>query len=309
MVETSIVLPVFNEEGNLEILYREIKEVLDKLGKKYEIIFVDDGSRDKTQLVLQKLKSKDKNVKIITFRTNFGQTAALDAGMKAAKGKVIITMDSDLQNDPNDIPKMLHVLDKGFDIVAGWRANRKDTLSKRFISKGARLLRRIILKDRLQDSGCTLRAYKKECINGLNLYGEMHRFIHILMKQKGFRTAQMKVNHRKRIHGQTKYTFSRTLKSLLDMALLKFWLQYSKRPIHFFGGIGFFTGAIGFLIALYLTFIRLFMQQPIANRPMLLLSILLMVLGAMFFIFGLMADILVKVYYKNEESYSIKSIS
>ena len=306
MVETSIVLPVFNEEGNLEILHREIKEVLDSIKKKYEIIFVDDGSRDKTNLVLEKIKSNDNNVKVITFRTNFGQTAALDAGMKAAKGKVIITMDSDLQNDPKDIPRMLEILDKGFDIVAGWRANRKDTFSKRFISKGARFLRKLILKDKLQDSGCTLRAYKKECMNGLNLYGEMHRFIHILMKQKGFRIAQMKVNHRKRIHGQTKYTFSRTLKSLLDMALLKFWLQYSKRPIHFFGGIGFFTGAIGFLIAIYLTSIRLFMHQPIANRPMLLLAILLMVLGAMFFIFGLMADILVKVYYKNEESYSIK---
>jgi len=306
MVDLSIVLPIYNEERNIEILYKEIKKVLNHLPKTHEIIFVNDGSTDRSSVIISSIKEIDNKVKTITFRKNFGQTAALDAGIKASSGKVIITMDSDLQNDPRDIPRLLKKLEEGYDIVAGQRINRKDTVSKKFISLGARALRRIILKDRLHDSGCTLRAYKKESVNGLNLYGEMHRFIHIILKSKGFKIGEIKVRHRKRIHGKTKYTFSRTLKSLFDMALLKFWMQYSRRPMHIFGSVGFFTSTIGFIFGLYLTYLKLFLGEPIANRPLLLLSILLILLGTFFFMFGILADILIKIYYKDEESYSIK---
>jgi len=302
-MDISIVVPIFNEEENVQRLHREISSVLIPLNKKYEIIYVNDGSRDRTA---QKLKEiKDKHTKIIHFRKNFGQTAAMDAGFKQTIGDVIITLDGDLQNDPKDIPRLLEVIEKGYDIVAGWRFKRKDKFSKRFISKGAKFLRKTILNDKLKDSGCTLRAYRKECIKDLNLYGEMHRFIHIILGMKGYRIAQVKVNHRKRIAGKTKYKASRTFKSLLDMVLLQFWMRFSTRPIHLFGGAGVLSGFLGFILLLYLTYIRLFNNVSIANRPMLLLSILLIIVGIQFLIFGLMADILTKIYYKNNENYSI----
>ena len=306
MVDLSIIIPVYNEERNIIPLHREITEVLSKLNKSYEILFIDDGSTDKSEKILNQIK--DKTTKVIHFRRNFGQTAALDAGFKHSKGDIIITMDGDLQNDPKDIPKLINRIKQGYDIVAGWRFKRKDKFSKRFISKGAKFLRKTILNDKLQDSGCTLRAYKKECIKDLNLYGEMHRFIHIILGIKGYKIAQVKVNHRKRIAGKTKYTASRTFKSLLDMILLKFWTKFSTRPIHLFGGAGALSGFIGFILLLYLTYIRLFNNVSIANRPMLLLSILLIIVGIQFLIFGLMADILTKIYYKNNENYSIKKL-
>jgi len=306
-MELSIIIPIYNEERNISILYRELKKVLENLNKKYEIIFINDGSTDKSEKILNNLN--DENIRTIHFRKNFGQTAALDAGLKNSKGNIIITMDGDLQNDPKDIPRLIKKIEEGYDIVAGWRINRKDSLSKRFISGGAKILRKIILNDKLHDSGCTLRAYKKECIENLNLYGEMHRFIHVILKSKGFKITEIKVRHRKRAYGKTKYNFSRTLKSLLDMLLLKFWMSYSSRPIHIFGSLGLLTGFLGFIIAAYLTYIRIFNNQSIGDRPILLLAVLLIVIGTLFFMFGLLADILVKVYYKNEESYSIKSIS
>jgi glycosyltransferase involved in cell wall biosynthesis len=285
-------------------LYKEIKEVLDQLKKSHEIIFINDGSTDKTEEIINSIK--DKNFKSIHFRKNFGQTAAMDAGLKKSRGKIIITMDGDLQHDPKDIPKLLDGIEKGYDIVAGWRYTRKDKFSKRFVSNGAKFLRKILLNDKLKDSGCTLRAYKKETIKNLNLYGEMHRFIHILLKNKGFKIAQVKINHRPRIHGKTKYNFYRTIKSLLDMVLLNFWSRFSTRPIHLFGGIGFASGLIGSLILLYLAFIRIFNNVSIGNRPMLLLGILLVLVAVQFLMFGIIADILTKIYYNNNNNYSIK---
>jgi glycosyltransferase involved in cell wall biosynthesis len=304
MVEISAVIPIYNEEGNIIPLYNELKEVLDKLKKSYEIIFVNDGSTDKSEQILNNIK--DKNLKPIHFRKNSGQTAALDAGFKASKGDIIITLDGDLQNDPKDIPKLISILDKGYDIVAGWRAKRKDTFSKKFISKGAKFLRRIILNDKLEDSGCTLRVYKKECIQNLDLYGEMHRFIHIILSMRGFKIAQTKVNHRKRIAGITKYNASRTVKSFLDMLLLNFWIKYSTRPIHLLGGTGLLSGIVGSLMLLYLVFIKLFFHAAIADRPLLLISILFIIMGFLFLMFGILADILVKIYYKENTPYTIK---
>ncbi len=306
MVEISAVIPTYNEERNIIPLYKELKEVLDNSKKTYEIIFINDGSTDKTEKILNSIK--DKKLKVVNFRKNFGQTAAIDAGFKASKGEIVVTLDGDLQNDPRDIPRLLKGIEQGYDIVAGWRANRKDSFSKKFISKGAKLLRKFLLKDNLKDSGCTLRAYKKECIEDLNLYGEMHRFIHILLKNKGFKIAQIKVNHRPRIHGQTKYNMSRTFKSLLDMVLLNFWSRFSTRPIHLFGGWGLAFGFIGSLIILYLGFVRIVLQEGIGDRqPLLTLAVLLIVMGIQFLTFGVIADIMTKIYYKDNTNYTIKN--
>tara|TARA_Y100000310_G_C20620602_1_gene783071 strand:+ start:327 stop:1262 length:936 start_codon:yes stop_codon:yes gene_type:complete len=305
MVKISVVLPVYNEEKNLQVLYRELKEVLGELKEEYELVFVNDGSRDRSLKVLKYLSEKDSKIKIIKFRKNFGQTAALDAGIKNSQGKIIIAMDSDLQNDPKDIPRLIQKLEEGYDIVSGWRYNRKDSFSKRFISKGANLLRKVIIKDSIHDSGCTLKAYKKECFKDLKLYGEMHRFIPALLALKGFKVTEIKVNHRQRKFGKTKYTFKRTLNGFLDMILLKFWMSYSTRPIHLFGGLGVLSGIAGILIGAYLTFIKIIYKEAIANRPLLILSALLILVGLILLVFGFLADILIKIYYKDQESYSI----
>jgi len=308
MVDLSIVLPVYNEESNLSILYKEIKEVLDRLNKKYEIIFVDDGSKDRSFLVLKNIKEKDSTVKVIRFRKNFGQTAAMDAGIRNSKGNIIITMDSDLQNDPKDIPRLIEKINQGYDVVSGWRYNRKDSFSKKFMSRGANLLRKIILKDRIHDSGCTLKAYKKECFEDLKLYGETHRFIPALLKLKGFSVTEIKVNHRARKFGKTKYNAKRTMNGFLDMLLISFWMKYSTRPIHLFGGVGILSIFMGLIFGVYLTYIKFIYGEAIANRPLLNLTILLILVGFIMLIFGLLADILVKVYYKDKESYNIKKI-
>jgi len=224
MVDISVVLPVYNEEKNIEILYHELVLVLDKLDKNYEIIFVDDKSMDKSSKIIEEISKKDNNIKLIRFRKNFGQTAALDAGIKNSLGKIIITMDSDLQNDPRDIPNLIKELSRGYDVVSGWRYNRKDNFSKRVLSRGANILRKLIINDTITDSGCTLKAYRRECFKDLKLYGEMHRFIPALLSLNGFKISEMKVNHRKRKFGKTNYTFKRTLNGFLDMFLLKFWM-------------------------------------------------------------------------------------
>ncbi len=305
MVDISVVLPVYNEEKNIEILYHELVLVLDKLDKNYEIIFVDDKSMDKSSKIIEEISKKDNNIKLIRFRKNFGQTAALDAGIKNSLGKIIITMDSDLQNDPRDIPNLIKELSRGYDVVSGWRYNRKDNFSKRVLSRGANILRKLIINDTITDSGCTLKAYRRECFKDLKLYGEMHRFIPALLSLNGFKISEMKVNHRKRKFGKTNYTFKRTLNGFLDMILLKFWMKYSTKPIHLFGGLGILSGISGFLIGIYLTYIKLINGEAIANRPLLVLSALLIVSGLILLVFGLLADILVKIYYKDKESYSI----
>lgn len=309
-MEISIVIPVYNEEKNIEPLYKEVRLILNSLNKEYEIIFVDDGSKDKSLEELKKLHEKDKRIKIIKFRKNFGQTAALDAGFKHASGKFIVAMDADLQNDPNDIPKLLEKINKGYDVVSGWRKKRKDPLTKKIFSRIANIFRIILINDRIHDSGCTLKAYKKECFEDLDLYGEMHRFIPALLRWKGFKVTESIVNHRKRKFGKTKYSITRVLKGFLDMLVVKFWMQYSARPVHLFGGLGILSGFIGFLIALYLTILKLFYNIAIGNRPLLFLSGLLIIIGVQFIVFGFLADIMIKIYYSKEKikPYNIEKI-
>lgn len=307
-MDISVVIPVYDEEANVAVLYEELKKVLARLNRKYEIIFVDDGSTDGTFDKLLKLKSKDSNVKILKFRRNFGQTAALDAGFKSAKGDIIISMDADLQNDPADIPKLLDRMKEGFDAVSGWRYKRKDPLSKKLFSKAANIFRKMVTGETIHDSGCTLKAYKKECFNDLNLFGEMHRYIPALLMWKGFKIGEVKVNHRPRTHGKTKYRMSRIFRGALDLLVVVFWQRYSTRPIHLFGGLGILSMLAGIISGAYLTIMKFAYGASIANRPLLLLTILLILLGVQFIVFGFLADILIKVYYKDSRNYSIEKI-
>ena len=305
--EISIVVPCFNEEGNVKILHSEILNACKSLNKTFEIIFIDDGSTDKT---FQKLKNLNP-IKIIRFRRNFGQTAALDAGFKKAAGKIIIAMDSDLQNDPRDIKSLLNKMEESeYDLVSGWRKNRQDSFSKKVVSRGANFLRKLFVKDNIQDSGCTLKAYKKECLKNLDLYGETHRFIPAIIRWKGFKVGEVEVNHRPRIHGKTKYDWKRTIKGFLDMLNLWFWRKYSSRPLHFFGGFGILLIMSSFIFGLYALYLKIFESVDLSDTALTLLFAFTFLSGIQFLIFGIMSDILIKNYYQNskEKPYLIREI-
>lgn len=303
-MDISVVIPIYNEQGNIKILHEKLSEELKKLKKSHEIIFVDDGSKDGSQKILEDIAKKDKKAIVIKFRRNFGQTAAMSAGFDNAKGRIIITMDGDLQNDPRDIPRLLEKMDEGFDVVSGWRHKRRDPLSKKIPSKMASWLRQMITKDTIHDSGCSLKAYKKECFDDLVLYGEMHRFIPTLLKWKGFRIGEVKVNHFPRKHGKTKYGTGRILKGFLDLINAKFWMSFSTKPMHFFGGIGFMLMFLGSLMsALDLLYHRFISLKGIgAAGPILLLSAVLIMAGIQFLLFGFLAEMQARSYYENKES-------
>lgn len=308
-IEISVVIPAYNEQENVELLYRKLKIVLDKLRRKYEIIYIDDGSTDKTFGVLKQIYNKDSNVKIIKFRKNFGQTAALDVGFKHASGDIIISMDADIQNEPEDIPRLINKLEEGYDVVSGWRVKRSDPLMKTLASKFSNTLRRLITGDKIHDAGCSLKAYRKECFQDMDLYGEMHRYIPSLLEWKGFKITEIPVKHNQRRFGKSKYNFTRLTKGFLDLIVVKFWMQYSARPIHLFGGLGILAFLTGFGISLYLASLRIFYGIPISNRPLLLLGALLLILGVILIVFGILADIMVKVYYnKQYKNYSVERI-
>lgn len=312
-VDISIVFPVFNEEKNLEELYLKINETLSEIGKSYEIIAVDDGSIDKSFDVLRKFCLKDPKFKAIRFRRNFGQTAALSAGFHHAKGNIIITMDSDLQNDPSDIPRLLEKIDEGYDVVSGWRADRKD----KFISRKlpSILANKLIVKMtgvNIHDFGCTLKAYRKDVVENINLYGEMHRFIPALAKWIGAEITEIKVKHHPRKHGKSKYGISRTIRVILDLLTIKFLLSFSTKPIQIFGLIGLGSSVLGFFICLYLSIGKIFFPSEATSltkrMPMLLLGVLLILVGVQLITMGLLGEIIVRTYYEsqNKAIYVIK---
>ncbi len=304
-MDTSIIIPVHNEEENIKILYDKLVKVLNSLKKKYEIIFIDDGSTDDTYNELLKLKK----VKIIKFRKCFGQTSAMDAGFKEAQGDILISMDGDLQNDPEDIPKLLKKLNEGYDVVCGWRYNRKDSSEKKIFSKMANFLRLLLIKDPVHDSGCSLRAYKKECFNDLDLMGEMHRFIPAILRWKGFKISEVKVSHHPRKYGRTKYGFNRLIRGILDLLTIVFWRKYSSRPLHLFGGFGVVLMGLGFLLGVGLIIARQFFGHSLGQSQLPLAAVLLAIMGVQFFISGLLADISIKNYYSNgRRAYSIEKI-
>ncbi len=311
-VDISIVLPILNEEKNLEELYSRLVESLAKLGREYEIIAVDDGSTDSSFEVLKRIHQRDPRLKVIRFRRNFGQTAAISAGFHHARGDIIITMDSDLQNDPDDIPRLLDKMDEGYDVVSGWRADRKDKfISRRLPSILANRLIARMTGVKLHDFGCTLKAYRKEVTDNIDLYGEMHRFIPALAKWVGAEIAEMKVKHHPRKHGKSKYGISRTTRVILDLMTVKFLLTFSTRPIQIFGRLGMGSGVLGFLICLYLSIRKVFFKMSLLERmPMLLLGILLILVGVQLISMGLLGEIMVRTYHESQHKpiYTIKEI-
>ena len=308
-MDLSIVIPIFEEEQSIQPLYTELKSVLSDLGKNSEILFVDDGSKDKSFDLIRKIQQDDRDVRIIRFRRNFGQTAALAAGFQHAQGDVIVTMDGDQQNDPRDIPKLLDKIDEGYDLVSGWRYDRQDPYwSRKIPSMIANKLISRTTDVQLHDYGCTLKALRKEVAKNITLYGELHRFIPAIASWMGVSIAEVKVNHRPRVMGETKYGISRTIRVLLDLITVKFLLNYAGRPIHFFGLPGLLSGLIGFLLALYMTFERLFLGVPMGNRPLLLFAILLILIGIQFIVIGLLGELQIRTYYEtqNKPIYVVK---
>ncbi len=308
MYNVSIVVPIYNEEGNVAELHREIKEVCEDNHYKYEIIFINDGSSDRSEEICRTLQP----LKYISLRRNFGQTAAMDAGIKEAQYDYIVTMDGDRQNDPADIPMMLQYLEENsLDVVSGWRKHRKDTVMKRFTSRGANLLRHILVHDGIHDSGCSLKIYRKECFEHINLYGEQHRFIPAILEIKGFRVGEVVVNHRPRVAGKTKYNWKRTVKGFVDMISVWFWNKYATRPLHLLGGLGFLFLLMGSGCGIW-SIVLYSMGKKMANNifpP--LLTVFFIIVGILLFIFGLMSEILIKTYYGTnvDSSYSIKEIT
>jgi len=302
----SIVIPVYNEAKSIAPLHAEIVTVCEKEQYNYEIIIVDDGSTDNTGKIVKKLAP----IMYIRLRRNFGQTSALDCGIKQARGELIITMDGDGQNDPADIPKMIaHLKENDLDAVSGWRKNRQDSYIKKISSRIANIIRRKIIHDGLNDSGCTLKVYKTDCFKGITLYGEMHRFIPALLKVKGYRVGEIVVNHRSRTAGNTKYSWKRGFKGIIDMVSVWFWHKYAVRPLHLLGGLGIFSLTLGFIVAavgigFYLAGITTFrFFLPV-------LSSFLLISGVQLFLFGLMADMISKNYFEtsSDKPYSVREV-
>jgi glycosyltransferase involved in cell wall biosynthesis len=300
-MEFSVVIPVYNEEENVEPLIGEIEVVMSALGKSYEVVVVDDGSRDGTFLKLRQIHQCFPQLKVIGLKRNFGQTAALAAGLAHAQGDVVVLMDGDAQNDPADIPALLAKLDEGNDLVAGWRHNRQDPFfTRRLPSMIANRLISLTTRVKLHDYGCTLKALRQDVAKSLRLYGEMHRFIPAIAYERGARIAELKVNHRPRLRGQSKYGITRTLRVVLDLMTVKFLSSYSTRPSHVFGPIGIGSGLAGFAIGLHLTVQKVFYGQDIGARPLLLLGILLIFIGFQFVTMGLLGEMLARTYHESQ---------
>lgn len=300
-MDLSIVIPIYNEEENIPLLYDEIKQALAETDKTYEIVFVDDGSKDRSLALLEELQEKDEQVIVVAFRRNFGQTAAMSAGFDYARGDICITMDGDLQNDPRDIPEMIAKVEEGYDVVTGWRHDRKDPfLSRRLPSIMANRLISWITGVKLNDYGCTLKAFRKEVVQNIKLYGEMHRFIPAIASGMGISFTQIKVNHRARRFGTSKYGISRTIRVILDLITVKFLLSYATRPLHVFGLMGFVSSSLGFVIALVMTVQRQLFGIPLGSRPLLLLAILLIFIGIQFITIGLVAELVVRTYHESQ---------
>jgi glycosyltransferase involved in cell wall biosynthesis len=301
MDSLSIVSPVYNEEKNIKLFYHELTKVIDKLHYKSEIIFINDGSFDNSKLILKEISEVDKRVKIINFRRNFGQTAAISAGIQYSSGNLIITIDSDLQNIPSDIPLLLDKINEGFDVVSGWRYKRNDNLlTKKIPSFIANKIISFISGVKLNDYGCTLKAYKNYIIKNINLYGEMHRFIPIYATWIGCRISEVKVNHNKRLHGKSNYGLNRFYKVILDLIVVKFLSEYSVKPIYFFGGIGILSILTSFIILAFALYLKFTEGRSLILTPLPLLSSFTFLTGITFLLLGLVAEILMRTYYESQ---------
>jgi glycosyltransferase involved in cell wall biosynthesis len=310
-LDLSVVVPVYNEALNLAELYRELTDTLAASGLSYELLFIDDGSTDEGFEILAGIQGKDPRVRVVRFRRNFGQTAAFSAGFNLARGRVIVTSDGDRQNDPRDIPALVAQLDEGFDIVCGWRKDRKDKwLTRRLPSKIANWLISRATGVELHDYGCSLKAFRSEVVKPLRLYGEMHRFIPAIASEYGVSVSERVVNHRARTQGQSKYGLSRTVRVILDLLTVKFLLRYSTRPLQIFGLLGLIMGSVGVLVLAYLSYLRLFGHQALSDRPLLLFGILLVFTGVQLLSVGLLAELQARTYHEsqNKQTYVIRDI-
>ncbi len=300
-IALSVVIPIFNEAGNIERLHKELTTALRGIGRDYEVIAINDGSSDNSAELLNAVQMRDQRWHIIHFRRNFGQTAAMSAGFDAARGEIVVTMDADLQNDPRDIARILAKFDEGYDIVSGWRQNRKEPLLLRRLPSA--MANRIISRStgiRLHDYGCTLKAYHFDVVKGVQLYGELHRFIPALASQMGVRVAEVPVADRARRWGNSKYGFGRTFKVILDLIVVVFLLGYFNRPLYVFGAAGFLVGGLGTALGAYLTVFKLLTENKIGDRPLLQLAALLMVLGVQFVSTGIVADMIMRTYHESQ---------
>lgn len=307
-MEYSIILPIYNEEENIAPLNNEIRQVMDRISKDYEIIYVNDGSSDGSLRELKKLK----RVKIIDLNRNYGQATALDAGFKEAKGEIVISMDGDLQNDSKDIPKLLKKLkDENLDVVAGWRKNRKDNGGIRVLTKIGRFFREILIRDKVHDTGCTLRVYKKNAVKSLDLQGEMHRYILALLEWKGFKIGEEIVNHRPRVHGKTKYGYAKAVRGFIDLLYIWFIQKYSQRPLHMFGYVSlilFFTGAFSAFMSFYQ---KIFLKTGLNRNGWFFLGIFFILASILFFTSGIIIDLLIKAQINSssyEKRYYIREV-
>ena len=306
----SVVIPVYNEKENLDALYKELITSLKELNESYEIIFVDDGSSDGSTSAIKEIAGKDNNARAVIFKRNFGQTAAIVAGIDVAKGEFIVTMDADLQNDPRDISVLMKKIKEGYDLVSGWRRKRKDSfLKRRLPSVIANRFISFFTGLKLHDYGCTLKIYKRDSLKDLNLYGEMHRFIPVYVYWLGGKVAEAEVNHRKRTKGKSKYGIGRTLKVVLDLITVRFLVgDYSTSPLYFFGRWSFITIAAGILCAAYVLFEKIMWGMWVHKNPLFILSIFCLMMGTQIILMGLLAEISIRIYYETTKK-SIYTVS
>lgn len=305
--DISVVIPLYNEEQSLRELCEQLKNVLQRSGQ-YELIFVDDGSTDGSFRVLQELRNREKRIKIIRFRRNFGKSAALSVGFHHAKGEIIITMDADLQDDPGEIPNLVNEIKKGFDLVSGWKKRRHDPISKTIPSKFFNFVTSVLTGVRLHDMNCGLKAYRKEVVKDLKIYGELHRYIPALAKWQGFKIGEAVVQHRPRKYGKTKFGVGRFWKGFLDLLTVLFTTRYLQRPLHLFGFWGVLFFAAGFSIDSYLAYLKLFEGLSLSNRPLFLGGILLIIVGIQFISVGLIGELITKTRQSGQEEYSVKEV-
>ena len=287
----SVVVPVHNEERSIALLHEELQAALDPLGEDWEAVYVDDGSTDGSFGALTRLHAREDSVRVVRLRRNFGKAAALAAGFAQAAGDRVVTIDGDLQDDPSEIPRLLAKLEEGFDLVSGWKAQRRDPLTRRILSKLFNQVAGWMSGLRLHDMNCGLKAYRAEVVRNLVLYGELHRFIPVLAHEQGYRVAELTVNHRPREHGRSRYGLERYLRGFLDLLTVSFMGRYRHRPLHLFGGLGLVLGLTGTALLVYLTVVKL-TGHAIGKRPLLTLGVLLVVVGMQFFTLGLISEMI-----------------
>ncbi len=306
----SVTIPIFNEEGNVAELHRRLIAALEPLARPFEIVFVNDGSSDGSGAILEKLAASDPRVKLVNFRRNFGQTAAMMAGIRYSSGDIVVPMDGDMQNDPADIAKLVAKLDEGFDVVSGWRRDRKDsTLQRTIPSRVANWLISAISGVHLHDYGCSLKAYRRDVVKDVKLYGEMHRFIPIYASWEGGRVTEVPVTHHPRVHGQSKYGVDRVLKVVLDLIVVQFLARYANRPIYVFGGFGIAAMTLAVLAGVWAVYLKYFENTSFIQTPLPLLVVMLFVTGGMSVLMGLLAEIIMRTYYESQGKpvYLVKS--